>query len=503
MNRPGDAYEQEADRVADQVERMGDLHGALQAAVPDALLAGGQMLEPSARRFMEAQFGHDFSRVRVYGGEQAAASARALDARAYTVGERIVLGRGESVSGRSGRSLLAHELTHVVQQRGGGTGPNAEQLSSSGVRVARQSPSQGARGKVVGKPVVVHERASDRPHTTRVTMTVVGHASPRWKGARSHGQADARNVELSHRRERVVRDRVQQYLRDALPDQQLAFQYATSPDAGADLFDDRATIDIASSAVGSQQTLKEAGNAGRAADDPTMRRVDVSISLSSAIDTALESTIKESREVSGATRDWAIKMGVGLQVEEGVGGGGFSFQLKNRKTGREVDGTGEFGSAGAGVNLPIPTIDMGGYEDFTTGAAVNFSDFDYARFTIGSAGFNALLFGYEWSELALLGLPGGVVHIDVGGAAMGGAGLDLGTAKLGMMWLEETPDTYQATTFRDEVTQFTSESSEGKQHRVLFKTGEAVVSSEQDLELLRFVAAAVENYQRAEPWHEP
>ena len=68
---------------------------------------------------MESRFGHDFGRVRVHADERAGASARAVAARAYTVGSDVVFGRGEyAPSTPRGRQLLAHELAHVVQQRG-------------------------------------------------------------------------------------------------------------------------------------------------------------------------------------------------------------------------------------------------------------------------------------------------------------------------------------------------------------------------------------------------
>jgi hypothetical protein len=73
---------------------------------------------------MSAWFGHDFSHVRVHSGDGAAAAADRLQARAYTVGSDVVLGRGEYVPGvLDGRRLLAHELTHVLQQAAPGAAP--------------------------------------------------------------------------------------------------------------------------------------------------------------------------------------------------------------------------------------------------------------------------------------------------------------------------------------------------------------------------------------------
>ena len=143
IGQPGDRYEQEADRIADTVMGMTgataaspqelpaiplpqrQAHGS--AATPlaepplvhQALSSPGRPLDAGARRFLEPRLGHDFSRVQVHTGARAAASARALNALAYTVGHNIVLGSGQyAPHTTSGLRLLAHELTHVVQQSG-------------------------------------------------------------------------------------------------------------------------------------------------------------------------------------------------------------------------------------------------------------------------------------------------------------------------------------------------------------------------------------------------
>jgi hypothetical protein len=97
--------------------------GAAPSAVPsivhEVLRSPGQPLDPAIRAFMEPRFGHDFSRVRVHADGRAAESARAVDSLAYTVGRDVVFGVGQYLPGTSaGQKLLAHELSHVVQQRG-------------------------------------------------------------------------------------------------------------------------------------------------------------------------------------------------------------------------------------------------------------------------------------------------------------------------------------------------------------------------------------------------
>lgn len=89
------------------------------AHVDDAFASAGQPLDRSTRRSMEARFGYDFSRVRVHDDALAARTAEGIDAAAFTVGEHIALAGGRS--GPSGERLLAHELTHVVQQGARGT----------------------------------------------------------------------------------------------------------------------------------------------------------------------------------------------------------------------------------------------------------------------------------------------------------------------------------------------------------------------------------------------
>ncbi len=82
-----------------------------------ALRSVGQPLDASTRAFMEPRLGHDFSKVRVHTDAQAAESASAVNALAYTVGRNIAFAAGQYAPGTpAGRRLLAHELTHVVQQ---------------------------------------------------------------------------------------------------------------------------------------------------------------------------------------------------------------------------------------------------------------------------------------------------------------------------------------------------------------------------------------------------
>ena len=85
--------------------------------VHEVLRSPGQLLDAQTRAFMEPRFGHDFSGVRVHTDAKAAESARAVNALAYTVGRDVVFGAGQYALGTSaGRKLVAHELTHTLQQ---------------------------------------------------------------------------------------------------------------------------------------------------------------------------------------------------------------------------------------------------------------------------------------------------------------------------------------------------------------------------------------------------
>lgn len=152
-----DPMEQEADRVADQVlsmpanpaigsappriqrftEQPAGQTDTVPASVGRALASPGSSMEPMLRQDMELRFGHDFSRVRVHSDSAATQSVHEVNANAYTVGQNIVFGTGRFAPGaHEGRRLIAHELTHVVQQSGSegmGSSQHNEQRSPSSI----------------------------------------------------------------------------------------------------------------------------------------------------------------------------------------------------------------------------------------------------------------------------------------------------------------------------------------------------------------------------------
>lgn len=159
INQPGDHYEQEADRAAARVTNesvvsasrtaLGKSSGVPAAGeapeiVHEVLASGGQPLGGKTVADMSARFGHDFGRVRVHTDARAAESARALSAHAYTVGPHIAFDSGRyAPETTDGGKLLAHELTHVMQQSGGATATLQRQPAAPGKTA--EKPEEGGK----------------------------------------------------------------------------------------------------------------------------------------------------------------------------------------------------------------------------------------------------------------------------------------------------------------------------------------------------------------------
>ncbi len=123
--------------------------------------AGGHPLGHGTRGFMEQRFAHDFSGVRVHTDANAADSARAVHAHAYTVGDHIVFGQNRYAPGTSGGDrLIAHELTHVVQQRGVSGGMQYQKAISHPSDAAEIEAETVAEGVMRGDPVRVSQAPS-------------------------------------------------------------------------------------------------------------------------------------------------------------------------------------------------------------------------------------------------------------------------------------------------------------------------------------------------------
>ena len=198
LSTPGDLYEQEADRISEQVMRMpgpqlqracdcgagcpkcrtgqqDQERESLQAKsvqssdtrqiaappiVHEVLASPGQLLDEATRVFMEPRFGHDFSQVRVHADAKAAESSRAVNALAYTVGRDVVFGTGQYAPHTSeGRRLLAHELTHVLQQSTSLVRLQRTPAQKQPVQQDSKVGSRASRTDSSGSPTVEHRAA--------------------------------------------------------------------------------------------------------------------------------------------------------------------------------------------------------------------------------------------------------------------------------------------------------------------------------------------------------
>ncbi len=116
QREPASATESDASATESDVSATGS---DVSAGIEGALRGGGRPLDSATRRGMEARFGQDFTGVRIHDHASANSAAAGIAARAFTVGEDIVFGSGGyDATTTRGRYLLAHELAHVVQQRG-------------------------------------------------------------------------------------------------------------------------------------------------------------------------------------------------------------------------------------------------------------------------------------------------------------------------------------------------------------------------------------------------
>jgi hypothetical protein len=201
IGQPGEKYEQEADRVAEKVMRMPESsirrkpslpfaddsrcgddelkiqtkpaeggNGAAQVGlnplIKNVLSSPGQPLDAATRCFMEPRFGQSFRGVRVHVDSGAAESARAVSARAFTVGSNVVFANGEYIPGTNeGRWLLAHELAHVVQQSGSTRSTHQTEITaapaSSSATIATSQASRMVQRQPAGTRPVAAQTLTD------------------------------------------------------------------------------------------------------------------------------------------------------------------------------------------------------------------------------------------------------------------------------------------------------------------------------------------------------
>lgn len=502
--------------------------------VQQLLRGPGQPLEPTVQEQMEPRFGHDFSRVRVHADAEAADAAHALHSRAFTVGCDIVFGRGEYARGTPrGTRLLAHELTHVLQQsrsanlvsRAGGSAefyernadavadqvtrgrpagalPHQISLSESLSAIpAAVAPGQPwvQRQALPGSEHVVHaEEAAERQRTVAV-INVIGHASPRWRSAKGAEAADQQNARLSQERAEAVRREVEHQLRLLLGNRHLVFEYNYTP---LDPTAGNADVVLGSEARGSRETLIEAGERGRKADDPAMRRVEVTVDLHSAIETEVKENVEATERRPGATTEWSILIAGQAGIAIGPKAGGMVIELRNEKTG--VIGTylAEYGGGEGGFGVQIAQASFS-WSSFSTPVPMSFDDFDPSRFEITLGPGISLGMGAQWAKFHFTYFgshkPVPDEGIQVGGFTAGGIGATLGGGVYGSMYLQGHPQESIDVPVRSERQQlYTSRSEEKSTHRVFFGTASAAISSGEAKSLAAYLGTVASQWRSAE-----
>lgn len=210
ISEPGDAYEQEADRIADEIMQMPEpsmqrqiepeeeveenlaqrkatgsltpfssgpsLSGA-SPIVHEAINSPSHPLDPETRSFMESRFGYDFSPVRLHTGAKATQSAHAMGALAYTLSHHIVFDAEHyAPETAQGRRLLAHELVHVLQQSSLLPGNEAWDVTPGAEQLQRAIP----QGLVVAAGIIAAAAACAYPWY-RYAMNHYARKTDKWR----------------------------------------------------------------------------------------------------------------------------------------------------------------------------------------------------------------------------------------------------------------------------------------------------------------------------------
>jgi Domain of unknown function (DUF4157) len=148
------------DRFLQRAAAGGPAPASVPASVRHTISSAGRPLDSGARAPMEARFGRDFGAVRVHTDPQAAESARAVSARAYTVGQHIAFDRGQyQPHTPAGQRLLAHELAHTVQQRGLHRKATESGILDPGADSRYEREAERAANAAAGRPSILAHSA--------------------------------------------------------------------------------------------------------------------------------------------------------------------------------------------------------------------------------------------------------------------------------------------------------------------------------------------------------
>jgi hypothetical protein len=273
----------------------------------------------------------------------------------------------------------------------------------------------------------------------------VGHASPRWKGAKTRSEADQNNLELSQKRVREVRQAVERIIRFELQDHNVSFKFQESQAPA----DNLQTVLIDDDAKGSEETLAEASG-NRSAIGKQFQRVDVRVVLTHLIEGSAPSQQFKSVSHSSASKKWALRLGGSIDVHAVVGVSITSILLKNLETHRSPNwvngaiiaygfGGNVFGflkkskdwdkikdvvlNAADKLSTAGVSYSFGDWVEFQTDTPKRFYDFDQALIRLTTFGVS-LFIGGSLTKVTIYGFGSDAESMDH-------SGLDLGKLKLG------------------------------------------------------------------------
>lgn len=418
LNEPGDIYEQEADAMADRVMRMtsnetvkpvtGLIGKSLQrkcahceeeekrekpimrkaeagssgmavsspfAYSLNASRGGGSPLPQGTKNFMENAFSADFSSVKIHTGAEASEMSKGIDANAFTTGNDIYFKTGQfNPDSSSGKYLLAHELTHVLQQR-----------ASNSIPIIQRAPGKAGFG------------TTSTGHSLKVTIRA--HASPRWKGAKSQEQADKLNLELSESRAKASQKLIDRYLKDNLGDD-VKISYNIQPATPR-------SIDVSTGALGSEESLKLSGG-DRTIDDEYYRRVEIVFELFISTTKQVTKTVPPKHK-STITNKWKVLPKKIRVMAAGVGAGGIELVIRNPISNKEMSGVAKLWGGGMAMPFSETGFSSSGF-DFSTDNKIGFSDFNGTLVRVETANIK-LGVGKTKMYLVFTSLNSGAINI--------------------------------------------------------------------------------------------
>jgi hypothetical protein len=409
-------------------------------------------------------------------------------------------------SSDTGMDTILHELTHVVQWLRFGKQLNYEEGSLS--RQTDGSEIEARRcQRLLAQRLITSSLTVDSPLASDISLDdtfqqllancqIVGHASPRWKGAQTEKARIANNDVLADQRGVAVKKLFEPALRKALRGYAVQFRYDLSV-ADDDNLPDQQTMVIGTGGRGQRETII-AAKGNKFANDPQYKRVDLSVSISKKTTESFEDRVLHRYDAPTKTKFWYVSVAAGVGVYAGAGCSYLFIKLRNMY---DQEASGSAYVCGGGVGWTPKALDFrkwfasasfGDEASFYTDDDVSFEDFHLRRIRYTSATI-AVFGGYNWSYISFSNMGSGAQSISVGGPSLGGT--DIGAAanvNTGLLFLFNYPPDYISRTFYlSELKKNTSQMKTRHNLTVYFPTQSAVPSG--SLSEIETFAAEVAN----------